>query len=368
MIRRAVVAGVLLLIVVGAAVLMRSVIGDDDGDVGVGVGAPTGSVGADPPAAGSLGTTAPTAGATTTATGPASPASTAPAEPDTPRVPSASDPARVLLVGDSEAQGLEPFLETVFDDVDLTTLSTEGRNSTGLVRSDYFDWPEHLRTVIPQTEPDIVVAFFGGNDGQPFVDMQSKPVGSPEWREEYGKRVGETMDYLRADGRTLIWIGVPIPGEAGLRERLTAQNEVVVEQAASRPDVVFIDSWQLFAGIDGGYATHVFDPLNQTYAVVRSDRDEFHLNVAGTKILAAAVGDAIFADLTARGAVGAPEPLIDLSAAGTYTIAANDSISGIAAKTGTTVDAIVAANGWAGADQLITVGQKIELPARSTSP
>jgi LysM repeat protein len=51
---------------------------------------------------------------------------------------------------------------------------------------------------------------------------------------------------------------------------------------------------------------------------------------------------------------------------GTYTIVADDYLAGIAAKTGTTVDGIIAVNGWTdGVKHLIVPGQKIKLPAKS---
>ena len=52
-------------------------------------------------------------------------------------------------------------------------------------------------------------------------------------------------------------------------------------------------------------------------------------------------------------------------AGGTYTVVKGDYLAGIAAKTGTTVAAIVAANGWPDGDKhLIVAGQKIQLPAK----
>src|SRR4029450_6825695 len=56
----------------------------------------------------------------------------------------------------------------------------------------------------------------------------------------------------------------------------------------------------------------------------------------------------------------------DQSAGGTYTVVSGDTLSGIAAKVGTTVDAIVAANNWSdGANHLIYAGLKTKLPAKS---
>ncbi|MCU1393630.1 MAG: hypothetical protein JWM34_2058 [Ilumatobacteraceae bacterium] len=51
---------------------------------------------------------------------------------------------------------------------------------------------------------------------------------------------------------------------------------------------------------------------------------------------------------------------------GTYTVVAGDYLSGIAKKTGTTVDGIVSANGWSdGSNHAIYPGEKIKLPAKT---
>lgn len=51
---------------------------------------------------------------------------------------------------------------------------------------------------------------------------------------------------------------------------------------------------------------------------------------------------------------------------GTYTVADGDTLSGIARKTGTTVDAIIAANGWTdGIAHVIYAGLKIKLPVKA---
>jgi len=55
----------------------------------------------------------------------------------------------------------------------------------------------------------------------------------------------------------------------------------------------------------------------------------------------------------------------DASQGGTYTVVAGDTLSRIATKNGTTIDAIVAANGWEGPEHLIYKGLKIKLPAKT---
>lgn len=76
--------------------------------------------------------------------------------------------------------------------------------------------------------------------------------------------------------------------------------------------------------------------------------------------------EATTAGAPAATTVQATTTTFDPALGGTYPVVANDTLSGIAAKNGTTVDAIVAANGWTdGATHVIIPGQKIKLPAKA---
>jgi hypothetical protein len=230
--------------------------------------------------------------------------------PRAPHTPTSADPAKVLLVGDSEAGGLSPYLQKALAATGVVSMTTDYKVSTGLVRPDFFDWPAHLQQTIPLADPAIVVALFGGNDGQSFLGKDpnagaaaGKSVDSPEWRAEYAKRIGALMDFLSAGGRTLVWVGVPNALKADLTARLAVQNEVVQSEVAKRPKVIFVDSWRHFIGIDGvSFAPYVLDPRDGGYKPVRNQTDGFHLNTDGESILAVYVSDAVDTDLRARGA------------------------------------------------------------------
>jgi len=334
--------------VVGLVAAVATWVGSDDNDGSAGVD--TGSGGAPESAP----TTAPTLAPVTSA---------APVI----RTPTAADPARVLLVGDSDAGGLSPFLDRVLKVDGLASVSTDYKVSSGFVRPDFFDWPTHLAATLPAANAEIVVALFGANDGQPFLDMPSKPVDSPEWRAEYGKRISAAMDLLGSGGRTLIWVGVQNGRDPSLTAALAVQNEVVREQVAQHPGVIFVDAWRYFSGINGAFTTLVLDPRNGEYVETRKDSDGFHLNTVGEEILAAYVGDEINAVLQQRGAVTSPDATVfDVSTGGKYTIVAGDSLGKIAGLVDTTVGAIVAVNGWADETQLIYPGMEIKIPAKET--
>jgi len=225
-------------------------------------------------------------------------------------VPSAQDPAEVLILGDSDAGTFGPYLKTLLDETGIVTTELDYKTSSGLSRPDFFDWPTHMRQVVPAVNPDIVIVTFGGNDAQGLRALDLTWVvnyvpgeggDDAEWRAEYGTRVGEVMDYLSEGNRTLIWVGIPNDDNPEVTARMRVQDEVVRAEAAKRPEVVFIDTWTRFSGRNGGWAEFVVDPRDGIGKDVRAG-DGFHLNENGAQILALDIADAVRAELRARGA------------------------------------------------------------------
>ncbi len=295
MIRRVVVAALLLLVIFVIVAATKALFGADEAtsvDGVVATAGPQPTAGVAPVVTDAAPASAPAAtDATTTSSS---------AVADGSRLPTAADPARLYIAGDSDAGAFGPFLENLVDDTGLVTTTLDYKTSSGLARPDFFDWPAHFQTQLGALNPDIVIVTFGGNDGQPIHGMNDQ-VDSDEWRAEYGSRVGAAMDLLSAGGRTLIWVGIPNGPTDDFTARLKVQNEVVTAEAAKRPDVVMIDTWSRFTGLDGGYAEYVIDPRDGVSKDVRA-ADGFHLNVAGAEILALDINAAVLADLVARGA------------------------------------------------------------------
>jgi len=103
-----------------------------------------------------------------------------------------------------------------------------------------------------------------------------------------------------------------------------------------------------------------------------------HLIIAGQKIKMPCVPQATSTDSTATTVAGdtttttgegtstGTSTTVAAGPGGTYTVQAGDFLSGIAAKTGTTVDAIVEVNGWTDGDKhVIFPGQVIKMPAKA---
>jgi uncharacterized protein len=229
--------------------------------------------------------------------------------PDDTGPPTPASPARVLIAGDSDAGTFGPYLERLLDQTGVVETVLDYKVSSGLARPDYFDWQAELRAKVPAVDPDIVIVTFGGNDAQGLADASGDfVVGEPradsdnaEWQEEYGRRVGEVMDFLAADGRTVIWVGIPNDDSPDVTLRMQVQDETAKAEAAERPGVVFVDTWSRFSGRNGGWAEYVIDPRDGQGKDVRSD-DGFHLNETGAEILALDIAEYVRNDLRRRGA------------------------------------------------------------------
>ena len=219
-------------------------------------------------------------------------------------------PAELLVLGDSDAGNYGPAVRDLLDATGVVVTTIDYHIAAGLARPDYFDWPLYMRQVVPQVNPDIVVVTFGGNDAQGLRNADGRwAVGhrpgegldDTTWRAEYGRRVGETMDSLTEGARTLIWVGITNDDETQNTARLKVQDEVVRAEVAKRPRVVFVDSWAMFSGVDGGWASSIIDPRDGVGKDVRR-ADGFHLNETGADILAWKIEQIVLDDLRSRGA------------------------------------------------------------------
>jgi hypothetical protein len=220
---------------------------------------------------------------------------------------SVENPATVFIVGDSDAGTFGPYLQTLLDGTGIVETQLDYKVSSGLARPDFFDWPAEIDRKLPEVNPDIVVATFGGNDAQGLAVAGGEfIIGDPvaneaEWTEEYQQRVGAVMDQLLEGGRTLIWVGIPNDDNPEVTQRMAVQDRAAKAAAGERPDVIFIDTWKRFSGRDGNWAEFVIDPRDGQGKDVRAD-DGFHLNTTGAEILALDIAQAIRDTLRAQGA------------------------------------------------------------------
>lgn len=183
------------------------------------------------------------------------------------RVPTAAAPLRVVVAGDSTAKSLGEELQRATSDVPELAISVEGKVSTGLARSDYFNWGARLTELVQTGEPEVVLFMVGANDGQSILDGDGSIVAQfdqPHWEDEYRRRVAGIMDIAEGDARRLIWVGEPNVGTGNVQRAIQIGNRVAEEEAAKRPWVTYFDVAALVAGPDGGFAEFIRLPDGST--------------------------------------------------------------------------------------------------------
>ena len=211
------------------------------------------------------------------------------------RVPTADDPLRLLVVGDSMTEALGPALLDATASTGVIDGRRELQYSSGLTRPDYFDWPANLQSMVAAHDAEAVIVMLGANDAQGIQTASgAASFGSEAWLAEYRARVASVMEQLTQDGRLVYWIGQPIMRSSGFDERMRLITDVYRQVAARHPGVRFIATRELFSDGSGSYDAYLPDASGQRVLVRRGDG--IHFTPAGADRLAPVVMDVLAED------------------------------------------------------------------------
>jgi lysophospholipase L1-like esterase len=220
-----------------------------------------------------------------TTTGPSG--TTPPTAPDITH-PTAADPLRVLILGDSLGIDMGGPLQNDLANTGVVQATLDARESTGLTRPDYFNWPAELQADLATARPQIVVIMMGANDPQDFPGPPDIPFTSPMWNVMYADRVAEFMKLAQSGGATVIWVGMPPMQNSALSSKMSDVDAVDQQQAAKlTPAVDFISSWTLLGTTQGTYAPFITNGSGQVVNV--RTPDGIHLTPAGGEVLSQTV-------------------------------------------------------------------------------
>jgi hypothetical protein len=197
-----------------------------------------------------------------------------------------STPFKVLIVGDSLIlEGFGPMLEKTLLEHEGVDVVREGAYSTGLNKTDFFDWNQKTEELITLHKPDVLIVMFGANDGQGILDADGKahPLGTEGWSEVYGRRVDAYLKRISPKIKKLFWVGHPIPGNAKFRSKLAAMNLVYQSETAKFPNAVYVNTWDRFA-VNGEFKASIADDRGLVKRV--KGGDGVHVTNFGGKIMA----------------------------------------------------------------------------------
>jgi hypothetical protein len=208
--------------------------------------------------------------------------------PPNPKDPTAANPLRVLIVGDSIGIDLGDALQPDLAQTDVVSAALDGRVSTGLTRPDYFNWPAELTADLKSQNPQVVVIMIGANDAQDFLGPPDVPYTSPQWNTLYAQRVAQFMQIAQSGGATVVWVGMPPMQNPGLNAQMSDVNAVVQQQAAkTHPPVTYLSTTRSLGTAQGGYTAFVTNGAGQVVNVRTPDGT--HLTPGGGQLVAQAV-------------------------------------------------------------------------------
>lgn len=194
--------------------------------------------------------------------------------------------SRVLIVGDSLGIDLEWGFTPALDERDDLTVTDDSVGSTGLVRSDYYNWPAHLRADIAHVKPDVVVTLFGTNDQQdlPAAGGLAAPATSA-WNRVYAGRVRQIAAIVRAAGATLVWVGLPRMGPQSVLSVPYVEDVVKLDRdvVASLQRATYVDTYKLFTNGRGAYTPYV-EVAPRVWQLGHAP-DGTHLTTAGAAVI-----------------------------------------------------------------------------------
>ena len=198
----------------------------------------------------------------------------------------ATHPLRVWVAGDSLAQVPGDALERIGGAIDV--VGVESRLSTGLARTDLYNWFTRIQQAPRQLHPDVVVFSFGADDAHDYMGgAHVGPFGSPSWIAEYRRRIDGVTRELSAEGIRVVWLGLPIPDGPGFRKSFPVVNAILEGVArAHAKDSMYVDTWHRLDDFHGRYAQYlrVHGKLTQIRA-----SDGVHYTQAGGDLVAAQV-------------------------------------------------------------------------------
>jgi len=164
------------------------------------------------------------------------------------------DRYKVLVVGDSLADGLWSGLYRAFQEDGNMEVVNKSKPSSGFVRADSYDWTKEIDDILKDDTYQMVVVMFGANDNQAIKSGKEyiKP-GTDAWDELYGQRVEAFVKKFRAKGLAVYWTGLPImrsPDDSDDAEEL---NDIYREKSFIN-GAKFIDTWSGFTDESGRYS------------------------------------------------------------------------------------------------------------------
>lgn len=197
---------------------------------------------------------------------------------------------QILLIGDSMLNvGLGDVLKKKFTETGGVEVTMFGKNSTGLVRQDYFDWFKKLDDLCKGKKFHLIVIMIGANDGQGIrVDGKDIMYGSDAWTEVYRSKVSSFASKMAVYSTKFYWIGMPPMLSPFFDKKMKALTQIYQEETGKFKNGKFIPTIDILSDGNGKYAEYVSFEGKKVWA---RGKDGIHFAPGGGEVISKAVID-----------------------------------------------------------------------------
>ncbi len=199
-------------------------------------------------------------------------------------------PVTVAVIGDSIATELGHGMQTLFANSGHVRVIKRTKFSTGLVRTDYFNWNRALQHFLAHHRADAIVVVMGGNDRQSVnIGHRRLERFSHAWRRDYERRVAQFMNLLKDAPAKIYWVGLPQVASHQMTHDYRILNSIY-RREAKRHGFTYVSVWHALTNSKGAYTS--FAEVGGRSERVRK-RDGMHFTDIGSRVLAAHVARVI---------------------------------------------------------------------------
>ncbi|UWU13407.1 DUF459 domain-containing protein [Rhizobium sullae] len=191
--------------------------------------------------------------------------------PQEPVVQKLENAQKILIVGDFLASGLGDGMMEAFKASPGVVVEARGNVASGLVRDDYYDWPEQLLNMMDELKPAMVVVMIGANDRQQMaIGGTKEKFRTDAWYGEYQKRVLNFGKEITNRKIPLLWVGLPAFESPSMTADAVQMNQLYRKQVESIGGE-FIDIWDGFVDENGQFVVTGSDINGQQVRLRTSD-------------------------------------------------------------------------------------------------
>lgn len=199
--------------------------------------------------------------------------------------PPAASPERIVIFGDSQAQGVAGGLERVLLHDPHYKILNRTHAGASLIHAPS-EWLAPIQRFTAHETADVAIVMFGANDR---IDMREGTGGrylhfrTEAWQDAYVGRADEILDALKKAHLKVIWLGNPIARSAVYSTDMSYINGLL-DQEVTKFGGTFFPLWSVIVDAKGQYAAYGPDRSGVTERL-RGD-DGIHFTSAGYEVIA----------------------------------------------------------------------------------